>query len=153
MDDGYLAVSADDRSALTALCMEYCWRVDNQRGDVIHELFAERATWSAPGVTYEGIDAIRAGWARRAEAARSRLSRHLVAGLRFVAEPDGGISGVIGFTLFAGLAGQVLPPEPKLVGEHHDRYVRERGRWLFAERKVVPIFPSDWRLTPEIGLN
>jgi len=36
----------------------------------------------------------------------------------------------------------------RLVGEHRDAYVRQGGRWLFASREVVPLFPSDWTLTP-----
>lgn len=141
----YRGVGPEDWTRLAALCAEYCWRVDNHQSAALPALFTADAVWEAPGVRMQGAEALAAGWADHQARAATRLSRHMMANMRFTADGPGRARGVVGFTVYAGTEGVVAPPVPLLVGEHHDRYERQAsGEWLFASRRVVPLFPSDW---------
>lgn len=141
-------VGPGDWARLASLCAEYCWRVDNYHSDRLPELFTEDAEWEAPGLRMAGGDQLRAGWAAHSKRVAGRLSRHMMANMRFTRDGETTASGVVGFTVFSGARGAVAPPVPVLVGEHHDRYERQpSGHWLFKARRVVPLFPSDWSLS------
>lgn len=143
---GYTSIDADARAGIEALCNEYLWCVDNYHAELVASLFTADGEWHAPGASWVGREQVTAQWNSRATAGLNHQVRHMMTNIRLLPAEHGEVSGVIGFIVFVGPRDQVSPPEPRMVGEHHDVYRKEHGRWLFRSRRVVPLFPSDWTL-------
>lgn len=77
----------------------------------------------------------------RARAAAGRVSRHFWSGLRltFISETEA--MGTVNYMTFAGEG--ALPIEstlPFVISNVRDRYVKQDGRWLIAEREIDGLF-------------
>src|SRR5919112_3442476 len=79
----YSQIGTADRAALTALCVEYAWRVDNYYTETVPELFVDDGVWEAFGDPMIGKEALVKGWTARASIGDRLLRRHLISNLRF----------------------------------------------------------------------
>ena len=141
----YSQIGAADRAALTALCVEYAWRVDNYYTETVPELFVDDGVWEAFGDPMIGKEALVKGWKARASIGDRLLRRHLISNLRFAKGSDGVVRGWHALTYFQGERGQTTMPSVTMVGEYHDTYQKNAdGTWLFKTRKMIPIFPDSW---------
>jgi hypothetical protein len=128
----------DDRAAIAALVYGYAERID--AGDLagVAALF-ERATYrSDRGGRYEGAAAVRDVLTRlvRLYDDGTPRTKHVTTNLVIDVEPDAGRAAARSvFTVFQQTA--ALPFQPIVAGRYDDRFVRERGRWRFADRLIV----------------
>jgi len=133
------AVSADDRAAITALCTEYVFRIDNGFADTVPELFADDATWDGPHGALRGRADLDRLWTERAK--RRVRTRHSISNVRLAWDADDRLHGWITFTLCRAEADETPRPTPSLVAEHIDTYAFDAKRgWLFQTRAVSMAF-------------
>lgn len=133
------------RAAVTALCVEYCWRVDNGRTETVPELFRDNGVWRRPGLVYAGREALLAGWQQRAKDATHLHRVHINGNHRLQLNPDGTLRGWLTFTAYVFDRGDKGEPIPQGVGEYDDVYEQDgEGRWLFRERSLRAHFPVNW---------
>jgi 3-phenylpropionate/cinnamic acid dioxygenase small subunit len=123
---------------------EYCQLLDDGRFDDWAEVFAADATFMPLGNVVTGREAIRA-WAYETFPDLDRIGRHLT--INPIVDVDGETAVAKSDVLM--LRPSPEGPRPVLVGEYHDRLVREGGRWRFARREVV-VRLQEW-LAPELG--
>lgn len=140
----YQSISAEDRAGLTALCMEYCWRVDFGHAERVPELFTEDCVWVAPpgaavGGTVSGMTQMIDHWKRRAQVRVT--TRHMLSNLRFVAEGPGAARGWVSLTCYVAHEGEPKPAAAKIVADYLDTYRKGAdGRWLIQTRRIETIF-------------
>lgn len=143
----FLAVSAADRAAIEALCIEYAWRIDNGFAETIPDLFTEAATWEGPHGVTRGREELEALWGARAK--RPGMTRHLISNIRLARSAAGELQGWVSFTLLSASPGSDPLPKPVLVADHIDTYDHgEDGIWRFASRRVLPLF-HDGQFAPQ----
>ena len=112
----------------------------NNRGDHV----AWIATWATEGQwhvgprTLVGRQAILDLWQRIMAPYESRIVQLLTPG-QIRATPDG-VVGDSTFLEFARKTGELA--DHVEIGRYEDRYVREDGRWVFAERRFALIYRS-----------
>jgi 3-phenylpropionate/cinnamic acid dioxygenase small subunit len=140
----YARVTAKERAALLALCMEYVWRTDNDQSDRIPDLFVEDALWTSPQMTMKGRDGLITGWAEMQAVGLTVQRRHMISNHRYTREDDGSVRGVLSFALYRARRGDNVQPMPTLLADHVDEYAQVDGRWLFKSRAVMPLMPHDW---------
>lgn len=112
--------------------MEYTHLVDGGEAAAVADLFAADGVWSSGPARYEGRDAIRAAFARRQ--ASDRTSRHVCTNLRIDVVDDDHATGLVYLTLYRFDGDGPGRPDPDLVGEYRDAFVRTTEGWRFAER-------------------
>lgn len=140
----YDTLSTEDRSSLTALCMEYCWRVDFGHAERIPELFTEDCVWVAPpgaavGGTVTGMAQMIDHWRRRAQLRVT--TRHLLSNLRYTADGPAGARGWISLTCYVAHEGEPKPASAKIVADYLDTYRKGAdGRWRICTRRIETIF-------------
>jgi uncharacterized protein (TIGR02246 family) len=112
----------------------------NNRGDQV----AWAATWSTEGQwhvgprTLVGRQAMLDFWQRILAPYESRIVQ-LVAHGQIRVSAD----GVVGDSMFLEFARKTGEPADHVeIGRYEDRYVREDGRWVFAERRFALIYRS-----------
>ena len=143
----YLEVSAADRVAIEALCIEYAWRIDNGFAARIPDLFTEDATWEGPHGVTRGREELDALWGARAK--RPGVTRHLISNIRLARSETGVLKGWVSFTLHSATPGADPLPKPVLVADHIDTYHQgQDGVWRFASRRVLPLF-HDGQFAPQ----
>ncbi|HKP79318.1 MAG TPA: nuclear transport factor 2 family protein [Phenylobacterium sp.] len=147
-NNSYLSVSAADRAAIEALCIEYAWRIDNGFAAQVPELFTDEATWEGPHGITRGRQELEALWTARAQ--RPGLTRHLISNIRLARSEQGVMQGWVSFTLLTAAPGAEPLPSPTLVADHIDTYhQREDGAWRFASRRVSAVFyEGQWAPQP-----
>jgi ketosteroid isomerase-like protein len=127
--------------ACSALVIEYAEIVDNQDYVRLRDIFAEDAVFARPTNPQEnlrGVDEIVAMFTSRP---RNRLTHHIISNIRIRLETADTAVGTCRVLLFTTDAAEPETPEgrkasPKqLMGTYHDRYVRTRNGWRFAERR------------------
>lgn len=132
-------MSPDDHSALARLNEDFCFELDRGTPEGFAALFTEDAFYTHGERQSRGRDAVLA-FARSRTAAGPRTSRHVQSGLRL----DGGPVAATGISCCVTWAASASPPIADtavlLVADFYDTYARVDGRWLFAERRIVPIF-------------
>jgi uncharacterized protein (TIGR02246 family) len=135
------------RESIRDLVARYNANGDSGRFDPMLELFAEDAVLEVPGRRLEGRAAIRAFLAGVAAGEggrpRVRVLRHFTATLQIDLEDEGAARGRCYY--------QVLTEKGlDHWGRYVDRYRREGGRWLFAERcvSVDGTVPGSWASPP-----
>jgi ketosteroid isomerase-like protein len=122
-------VTPEERHALTALCTEYVWRIDNG--------YAAAVPWGTP----RGAAELKAAWEERAR--RAIRTRHMISHLRFSRLGADEIAGEVSLTLYHADAEGPAPATPAVVGEHIDVYRRgDDGRWRIHSRRFSPAFSS-----------
>ncbi len=117
----------------------YCHYVDHGEAGRIADLFSKDGVWRSPEITMDGIDEVRAGFARR-QANRARMSRHVCNNCVIDVIDEDHAEGLVYLTLYRhdGKEGRRLSPleGPQLVGEYRDKFVRTPDGWRFAEREI-----------------
>jgi SnoaL-like domain len=129
------------RQACEALAIEYAEIVDSQEYERLREIFAEDAALIRPSTAQEtvrGVDNIIASFTSRP---RNRLTYHIMSNIRVRLETPEAAAGTCRVLLFTSDASEAQTAEgrkvsPKqLMGTYHDRYVRTKDGWRFAERR------------------
>ena len=120
-----------DQLAIRALNEAYADAVFRRDAKVWGDCWAEASTWHLMGSTITGRSAIVAAW------------ETAMAGFQFVAffvqqgsllvDGDSASGTVYTHEVLENQAGAVLRP----VGRYDDRYIKQDGRWLFAERNYT----------------
>jgi hypothetical protein len=127
--------------ACSALAIEYAEIVDTKDYARFSEIFAEDAAFTLPTNpqgTIRGVDNIIASFNARP---RNRLTHHIMSNIRVKVETADAAVGTCRVLLFTSDAAEPETPEgrkasPKqLMGTYHDRYVRTKNGWRFAERR------------------
>jgi hypothetical protein len=130
----------EDVLAIEQLNGAFCFELDRGTPEGFAALFVEDAFYTHGTRESRGREAILM-FARSRTATAPRTARHVPAGLRIMFEGEDSATGISCCTTFAASA---LPPIastiPVLVADFQDRYVKHGGAWLFAERRIVPIF-------------
>ncbi len=140
----YGNVSAEDRASLTALCMEYCWRVDFGHALRVPELFTEDCLWVAPpgaavGGSVSGMAQMIDHWKRRGQVRVT--TRHLLTNLRFAMEGRDGARGWVSLIVYVAHEGEAKTSVPKIVADYLDTYARGAdGRWRIRTRHIHTVF-------------
>jgi len=130
--------------ACERLVARYTHLIDLGEGGRVGELFTADGLWESAEARMEGRDQITAGFGRR-QANAERRSRHVCTNV-VVDVDEGGetATGVTYFVLFRedGVApDRTAPlPGPQIVGEYHDRFVRDPGGWRIAQRQAAAAF-------------
>ena len=125
----------ESTSIIADLINEFCWRVDNGRGDEVAALFTKDGTVDTPHFNLAGLDEIHSWFSARATGA-TRISRHFVTNLRIRKEEDESyVAEAYSMTLVG------VPPVPcqgsrLAAGTSTDRIVIEGGKALFASRRL-----------------
>jgi hypothetical protein len=97
-------VTPGERYALTALCAEYVWRIDNGYPDSVPALFTAEGSTKLPWGTPQGAAELKAAWEARAR--RAIRTRHMISHLRFSRLGADEIAGEVSLTLYhAGTEG------------------------------------------------
>ena len=134
-------MDAETRSSIEALIVEYAWVLDHGEAARLADLFAEGAILELPRGRYAGKEAIAAFGRERAKAART--TRHVCSNIRLRPLGPDKVEGTVVFTSYRHDGEGLVAPEAQAVGDWHDVYVRDAGRWRFAERRVVLVFESE----------
>ena len=143
----FATVSAADRAAIEALCVEYAWRIDNGFAATIPDLFTEDASWEGPHGVTRGRAELDALWGARAK--RPGLTRHLISNIRLARSEAGVLQGWVSFTLLSAAPESDPLPKPVLVADHIDTYDQGTdGAWRFTSRRVLPLF-HDGQFAPQ----
>jgi hypothetical protein len=134
-------VTPDERHALTALCTEYVWRIDNGYAAAVPALFTADGSMELPWGTPRGAAELKAAWEERAR--RAIRTRHMISHLRFSRLSADEIAGEVSLTVYHADAVGPAPATPAVVGEHIDVYRRgDNGRWRIHSRRFSPAFSS-----------
>jgi ketosteroid isomerase-like protein len=132
-----LDVAAIER-ACERLVVAYTHLVDGGQAAAVADLFTEDGVWSAGRARYEGRDAIRAAFAQRQ--ALDRTSRHVCTNLAVDVIDADHATGLVYLTLYRFDGDGPRTPEPDLVGDYRDTFVRTAGGWRFATRAATVTF-------------
>jgi hypothetical protein len=111
------------------------------------EVFASEGEFVTPDLHLRGRSEI-AAWFRRRQALTDLQTVHLCTNIDIELEGPDRARGWVYLCLFRRFregAGPVPRTQPALVGVYEDRYVREEGTWLIAERRQQVMFadPED----------
>jgi hypothetical protein len=129
------------QQACEALAIEYAEIVDAQEYERLREIFAEDATLVRRTIapeTVRGLENIIASFTSRP---RNRLTYHIMSSIRVRVETAETASGTCRVLLFTSDTSEPQTPEGRrvaskqLMGTYHDRYVRAKDGWRFAERR------------------
>ena len=127
--------------ACHALAIEYAEIVDAQDYARLPEIFAEDAAFIRPANPQEairGVDNIIASFVARP---RNRLTHHIMSNVRVRLETPDTAVGTCRVLLYTSDVSEPQTPEGRkvatkqLMGTYHDRYVRTKDGWRFAERR------------------
>src|SRR5271154_5398498 len=134
-------VTPEERHALTALCTEYVWRIDNGYAAAVPALFTADGSMELPWGTPRGAAELKAAWEERAR--RAIRTRHMISHLRFSRLGADEIAGEVSLTLYHADAEGPAPATPAVVGEHIDVYrPGDDGRRRLPSRRFSPAFSS-----------
>lgn len=131
---------ADDRLAIERLNHAFCHALDRGAPEAFAALFTADAVYTSGPRRSEGREGVLA-FAHGRIADGPRTSRHCPFGLNVVFE-DAALARGTSTCMAFSAAGRppIASTLPTLVADFHDLYRCEEGRWLFAERHIVPIF-------------
>ena len=119
---------APDQLAIRALNEAYADAVFRRDAQAWGETWAEGATWHLMGQTVTGRPAIVAAW--EAAMAAFPFAAFFVQQGALLVDGDTATGTVYTHEVLENTAGELLRP----VGRYADRYIKQAGRWLFAER-------------------
>jgi hypothetical protein len=141
------------RQELQDLIAEFVLRADTGRHAELVELFARDGKFIFPAlpldsgkdVVYAGHEQLRQRWA----SGPSHATCHIVSLPLLRLRDVDSATGIMSMISYRGPLGSVpAADEPFIVGRFEDRYVREAGRWLIAERRLVVQFAGKSLTSP-----
>ncbi|HEX9888213.1 MAG TPA: nuclear transport factor 2 family protein [Nitriliruptorales bacterium] len=124
--------------ACERLVIAYTHLVDGGEAAAVADLFAPDGVWSFGDERCEGREAIRSAFARRQ--ASDRTSRHVCTNLRVDVVDADHASGVVYVTLYRFDGPGPASPDPVMVGDYRDRFVRTADGWRFDQRHATAVF-------------
>ena len=134
------STSAEDRTLIEEVIVGYASYLDFREFDAFQRMFARNATWNrAPIPTFgrplHGAEEIRAMMEKNALAApANRIGRHLVNNVIFDEQTPETARTRSYVTVLAVETGETPSIRLRGVGVYHDRFIREEGRWVIADR-------------------
>ncbi len=128
-------IGAEARNAICDLLSEFSARVDDGRGDTVHELFVDGGRIETPGFVLEGKARIHERFSARA-ADKTRKSRHYWSNPRFVAKADAVEVTTNVMTVIRPVDGSTLLTG----GTSVDLVQQKDGDWLFISRRLEIVF-------------
>lgn len=128
-------VTIEERLAIAALIVEYGYLLDHQQADRLHTLVTEDYLSTGPMGRMEGREALR-DWGTRRLQNPSQV-RHVLSNIR-VQRSEGGLAATSYYVAYRDTHEDLT--KPASVGEYHDRFRLEDGRWKLASREVTPVF-------------
>jgi 4-hydroxy-2-oxoheptanedioate aldolase len=133
-----------ERAEIEELLVEFAYRLDVGRGELVHELFEPGGTYIVDGRPLSGREAIRDGYAARA-AQGPRTARHIFSNLRIEPVSAGRLRAQSVVVIYAEDGEPVHPAgAPLVVGDFTDVCVRGGdGRWRFERRELRTLFQGD----------
>ncbi len=130
-------IGAEARNAICDLLSEFSARVDDGRGDSVHELFVDEGRIETPAFVLEGKVRIHERFAARA-ADKSRKSRHYWSNARFAAKAD-----AIEVTTNVMTVIRLPDDSTMLMGGTSIDLVRQKNAvWLFVSRRLEVVFEN-----------
>jgi 3-phenylpropionate/cinnamic acid dioxygenase small subunit len=135
-----------DRDAIAALVYGYAERID--AGDLagVAALFEQAVYRSERGGRYEGVAAVRDVLTRRVKLHDDGTPRTKHVTTNLVVEVDAAAGTATARSVFTVLQQTAaIPLQPIVAGRYHDRFVRDGGRWRFAERVIYMDLVGDLR--------
>jgi hypothetical protein len=130
-------IGAEVRNAICDLLSEFSARVDEGRGDSVHELFVDESRIETPAFVLQGKARIHERFAARA-ADKSRKSRHYWSNARFAEKAD-----AIEVTTNVMTAIRLPDGSTMLMGGTSVDLVRQKdGNWLFVSRRLEVVFEN-----------
>lgn len=142
-------MSDEWRAEITALIVEFCSRADSGRHAGLVELFARDGRFIFPDlplesgrdVIHQGHEQLRQRWGARAP---QHTTCHIVSMPCLKRTGDRTAVGTTNLISYRGSLEGISPAhEPFLVGRFQDKYIREDGRWVIAERRLVVQFAGE----------
>jgi hypothetical protein len=132
-------MTLEARAACADLIAAFAYHVDHRAFASAVALFAENGRFERPDMDAVGHDQIAALWKDRPE---TLVTRHLCGPPCFLGVDEREVRAATWFTLYIrerAEAGPALLGTPTAVGEYHDRFVLERGRWRIGHRQAVAV--------------
>lgn len=143
MGTEHLVLDPQVRAEIEALAIEHAWLVDNDRADLLADLYTEDGRMIGIGPDKIGQDAIRAYGKTRAGMTQ-RIARHVVSNMRILPDGPDRVRSTHIVTLFRADGAAVPPADPIAVADIHEIHVRNaQGRWRIQERRLAIIFESE----------
>jgi len=139
-------VSDADHAAIAGLVYGYAERID--AGDLagVAALFADAVYRSDRGGRYEGAAAVAEVLTRLVKLHDDGTPRTKHVTTNLVVEVDAAAGTATARSYFTVLQQTAaIPLQPIVAGRYHDRFVRDGGRWRFAERVVYMDLVGDLR--------
>lgn len=135
-----MPVRIEDRIALEDLNSAFCHLLDHNKVPDLIKLFSKDVIYISGSNRVEGHEQLRQYLEART-ANGPRTSRHIYSGLQIAFSSDDKATGHSVCLSFAQNGTPPLPPEPFMVADFEDVYVRDpTGQWLIAERSIRPVF-------------
>lgn len=133
----------DGTTAIRALIIAYCERLDAGDFDGLAELFAHGAFRSPAGTNLIGKDAVRSMYdAVVLYPDGTPRTKHVLGSVIIDADDAAGTgTSRCAFTVFQQVGD--TPLQPVLSGRYHDQFERVDGEWRFVERMVLPDLDGD----------
>jgi 3-phenylpropionate/cinnamic acid dioxygenase small subunit len=128
---------SEDRSAIAALTIDYCWALDTRDWDALREVFLPDAVAELGSPELFGIEAI----IDRVSSALGPLddSQHMVSTHQIVIDGDRARSRCY-FQAQHIRAGASGSPHFIIAGRYEDELVRTDQGWRIARRRLVPMW-------------
>lgn len=132
---------AEDEFAIARLNERFCHALDRGSPGDFAALFTDDALYSNGPRISQGSAAILTFATARRETPRT--SRHFMSGLSVDFAPEDeqkatGISCCIAYS--AATEPPIASVQPILIADFADKYRKQNGVWLYAERRIIPIF-------------
>ena len=135
-----------DEAAIRRVIDRYCHAVDRGSADDVAALFHAEGNLVVFGEVHKGRAEVRQWYANYHDNFRSKLDslRHKISNVLIDFEGDDAARVVSYMDADAVAKGteEVLPA----IGRYDDRFVRDQGEWLFAQREIVP-----YQLSPKLA--
>ncbi|WP_038207285.1 nuclear transport factor 2 family protein [Xenophilus azovorans] len=127
-------------AAIREVVIGYCRCVDTFDDDVLLELFAQQGEWHRPGQAPLKGRAEIAGFLRGRD--RTVTMRHIASNIIVDVQGADRARAISYWTVLKAVAGA---PEgqallPFAMGEYHDDFLLEQGRWRIARRETKYVF-------------
>jgi ketosteroid isomerase-like protein len=137
------------RHCLEALAIDFWHEVDAHGGQEAASYYTDDAVFATSVAEYRGREAIHAFYTRR-QARGARVSLHVVQNFRIEAQGADAVRCQYILSLFAADGEPVLPSRPAIMVAIAEEDLRRQpdGRWLYAQRRLRPLFRDE---TPTTG--